>query len=703
MSGRMSKNDLIEHSAVESEVARDSLRLLYDVGREFAAALDLRTVLHRVLFLSMKNVGAISGSIIVLDESGQPLESAFLMPGQKHDHTALQLRVTYERGMAGWVAKHREAVLVLDTSEDERWLRRPDDAVERTGSKSAVSAPIMAREKLVGVITLVHPQPGFFYQDHLDLVKAIADQAGMAILNARLYAESQRQARVMTAVAESAATINASLQLEDVLGRILKQISQALQVEGAFLAFIDRENEVLEFKACALNSVVTSMGTRISLETGIAGWVARHGESALVADTSEDDRFSPDVDEALGIQRKSVLCVPICSEAQVIGVLEVDNPLEEAFGTDDMRVLTGIGEMAGSAIRHAQLFESQQAAHRRYRELFEDSIDPILITDWQGSTIEANRQAEIKIGVQSDQIRALKIDNITRIDTEAVGENYSSLVPGKTISFESTLAPNNGEEVPVQVYVRSVYNEGVPYLQWILRDISERKNLDKLREDLIAMVYHDIRSPLANVVSSLGVMKTIIDQDGEDFEALLAIAMRSTERIQRLTDSLLDINRLEAGQPVWNREAVSPGDLIAEALDVVLSIAQIKKIEIDVQPIEDLPDINVDVDMIRRVIINLLENALKYTPAKGEISIGAQYHEVFMEFWVQDNGPGIPEMDRERIFDKFAQLPNTAGRSGFGLGLAFCRLAVLGHGGRIWVESEEGMGAKFRFELPVSG
>jgi GAF domain-containing protein len=165
-------------AAKRTEEVRASLELLYEIGREVAAALDLRTVLNRLLFLSMKSVGAGSGSIIVLDENNQPVESAFLMPGQNRDATALQLRVTYERGMAGWVARNRQAVLVPDTSKDVRWLRRPDDAKERTGPKSAVSAPIMARDKLVGVITLVHPRPNFFTSDHLELVRAIADQAG---------------------------------------------------------------------------------------------------------------------------------------------------------------------------------------------------------------------------------------------------------------------------------------------------------------------------------------------------------------------------------------------------------------------------------------------------------------------------------------------------------------------------------------------
>src|SRR4030067_3094867 len=109
-----------------SEKSRASLELLYEVGREVAPALALPTVLQRVLFLSMKYVEAISGSILVIDDVGQPVDSAFSILGKAYDESALQLSVTYERGMAGWVARHREAVLIPDTSQDNRRLRRAD-------------------------------------------------------------------------------------------------------------------------------------------------------------------------------------------------------------------------------------------------------------------------------------------------------------------------------------------------------------------------------------------------------------------------------------------------------------------------------------------------------------------------------------------------------------------------------------------------
>lgn len=516
------------------EAARASLELLYEVSREFAAALDLRTVLHRVLFLSMKHVGASSGSIIVLDETGQPVESAILVHGRPTDHTTQQLRVTYDQGLAGWVARHRQAVLAPDTSQDERWLRLPDDAIERSGPKSAVSAPIQARENLVGVITLVHPTPQFFTHDHLALVQALADQAG-------------------------------------------------------------------------------------------------------------------------------------------------------------------------NAIRHAQLYENLQIAHRRYQELFEVSLDPIVITNWQGTILEVNRQAALILGQDRAALPGCAIQDFHPLNQEKLGAGFDHLASGELVSYEGNLRLGPEREIPVRVNARSFEFRTEILIQWVFHDISESRKLDRLREDLAAMIYHDLRSPLTNVASSLSVLESFLPIDNEPLvQSVFGIAQRSVDRILRLTNSLLDINRLEAGQPVGSRSPVRPAALLTEALEAVKLALESRKLKLETVFTADLPPVLADPEMIRRVLINLLENAIKFSPAEGKIELGARRRHQQVWFWVKDQGPGIPLSDRERVFEKFTQLGDAQGPRGLGIGLAFCKLAVEGHGGKIWVESEPDTGSCFCFTLPVA-
>jgi signal transduction histidine kinase len=200
------------------------------------------------------------------------------------------------------------------------------------------------------------------------------------------------------------------------------------------------------------------------------------------------------------------------------------------------------------------------------------------------------------------------------------------------------------------------------------------------------------------------MLATVIpDTDKTTSDSILRIAHHSIDRIQRLISSLLDLNRLEQNQPLGERQAMALSMLINDALDAVKPAAEGRGQVIDVELAEPIPPVFVDVDMIRRVLINLLENAIKYTPTSGHMRVNARTEGGLVRISVEDNGAGIPESDRERVFDKFMRLKNGQGNpGGLGVGLAFCKLAVQGHGGKIWVESAPERGSIFIFTLPAA-
>jgi NtrC-family two-component system sensor histidine kinase KinB len=683
------------------EEDRTRLELLYHVSREVATALDLRTVLQRVLFEAIKSVGGERGTIVVLDDAGKAVDSTIVFGERIQETTTQQLRDTVEHGLAGWVLKHRKPALIADTSLDERWLQRPDDAKRKTPSKSALCMPLLAREQLVGVLTLVHSQPNAFNAEHLDLMQAIADQAGIAVLNARLYTESQRKARVMSALAESAADINTSLRLDEVLERILNQTIQALQVETVALALIEPVGSELVFQAATGQNAGNILNRRIPSGQGLAGVVIKSGRGVVIPDVGKDQRFK----NIGGIDTRAVAMAPIQAPGKVIGVLEAINPVAGEFDIDALLVLTGLGSLAGTSIQNAQLFERMDSSHQHYRELFEDSIDPILLTDWDGKVIEANRQALEFSGYNNKNVHNVTIDKLHDVNWNMTGLGFDDLKTYQTFSYDSVLRNVSGRAIPIQVSVRPVEFEQAILLQWIFHDISERKALDDLRNDLMSMVYHDLRAPLANVISSLDLLSSLIsDNDDEDVQSILTVAFHSTMRIQRMINTLLDINRLESGQEIVTRNVVDITGLVNDAVSEVEQIAESRNQKIHVQmPMEEnLTPVWVDGEMILRVFINLLENATKFSPPEGQITICAQPEDAWIKVYVKDQGPVIPASEQERIFNKFTRLHGKEKRSGLGIGLAFCRLAVEGHGGRIWVESEGGQGNTFFFTLPVA-
>jgi PAS domain S-box-containing protein len=677
------------------------LELLMNISREVAAALDLRTVLQRLLFSAMQHVGGERSSIIVMDDAGKPVDATIVYGKKFHEHTTQQLRDTVERGLAGWVVQNRKAALVTDTTKDIRWLRRADDTENKNGAKSAICVPLLARDRLVGVLTLVHSIPNAFNERHLELMQAIADQASVAVLNARLYTESQRTARVMTALAEGAAAMNSSLEVADVWRRVLNQTMQALQVETAALALIEHESHDLVFHAAAGHRSGNIPGKRIPHGQGLAGLVVSKDQTVIVPSVKLDARYS-EADQLGEIEARSIAIAPIRSQGKVIGIIEAVNPISGAFDPDAPVVMTGLGGLAGTTIQNAQVLAQLQKAHERYRELFEDSVDPIVITDWDGRILEANRQAVTLSGYSNETLRSMRIDQLHDLKPNKTGLNYQALRLGGECSYESVLRLKDGGTIPIEVHARRVELEETDSAQWILRDITERKELDVLREDMTAMIYHDLRSPLGNIVSSLDLMDSILPND-DTLRSMLNIARNSTGRIQRLVNSLLDISRLESGQQIVDQNAIDPLVLIREALRDVEPSAAGRHQMLENRATGVLPLIWVDVDMAHRVLINLLENAIKYTPAGGLVEIGAQTTSgTSVKFWVRDNGPGISAADRERIFEKFTRLRGKETPSGMGVGLAFCRLAVQGHGGQIWVESETGVGTTFWLTLPVA-
>jgi signal transduction histidine kinase len=184
---------------------------------------------------------------------------------------------------------------------------------------------------------------------------------------------------------------------------------------------------------------------------------------------------------------------------------------------------------------------------------------------------------------------------------------------------------------------------------------------------------------------------------------LIDIAARATQRISNLVDSLLDISRLEAGQELTDRLPVSIKTLVESALDQMTLYAQRKRMCLKTELPEQLPLVLADGGMIERVLVNLLDNALKYTPVDGKVTVSVEVSDDLLWVRVHDNGPGIPLQYRRWIFDKFARVRDQVSMGGIGLGLAFCRLAINAHGGRIWVEGAPEQGSTFIFTLPLGG
>ncbi|MGD8814385.1 MAG: GAF domain-containing protein [Anaerolineales bacterium] len=677
-----------------------SLELLYSISRELAAQIDLAKLLKRILQLTAEKLGAASGGILVIDEEGVATEGALLYEGAVRGHTAAQQADTLRGGLAGWVLQNRKPALVINTHKDPRWMRRDGKHIDSL-SRSAISVPLIAQDRIVGVLTLVHPQEGHYNEAHLDLLGAIADQAGMAVEKARLFAAEQERRRQALILQEIARTINSVLDPAMVFDKILGQLARLVDYDKASIMLID--NELLQLVAArGFENAASLIGREISVdpETEI-GKMLSSGIPMVVEDAQEtpgwfDLEEMPELRDVHGW-----IGTPLVIRKSSVGVLNVCSHTRGAYDQADLDVVAAFAVHATTGVANAQLFSETQAASQLYAGLFEDSIDSILITNTQGVITDANNRAEYFLGYKRDALFDRSINSLHTSRPEEIPEDLTRLKPSETKSYTTAMIAASGEELPVEVYVKRIDVARQPFLQWILRDISERLELDELRDDLTSMIFHDLRSPLANVISSLEVLQASVAPDGETLQSVLAIAMRSSRRLSRLVDSLLDLARLNAGKDILDKADASLEAIIDEAIEEVQPVANAKSHTINVALSKHLPEIVFDVDMIRRVMINLIENAIKFTPSGGKIEVRAKHIDKDVVVSVIDTGPGISEDEHQEIFEKFARGKHVDRPKGLGLGLSFCKLAIEAHGGRIWVDSEPGKGSTFSFSLPI--
>ncbi len=235
-------------------------------------------------------------------------------------------------------------------------------------------------------------------------------------------------------------------------------------------------------------------------------------------------------------------------------------------------------------------------------------------------------------------------------------------------------------------------------------DISDRKAIERMKDEFISVVSHELRTPLTSIHSALKILATgrlgSLTSDGQQ---MLEIADENTDRLVRLVNNVLDLQRIESGAVTMERQICNVADLMVTATEAMQAMAQQHDIQLSTAPIE--LEIWADADYIVQALTNLLSNAIKFSYPEGHVWLTADVlPNRQLQFTIRDQGPGIPSEQLERIFDRFHQVDSSDSRKkgGTGLGLTICRKIIEQHGGRIWAESTVGEGSRFIFTVPVS-
>lgn len=697
--------DITDVQVAHDTEATRRLQALYAVSNILtqveADGRNLSQVLPYALHVIVKQLGAFDGSIMLLDEQEKidQIWPAGDVPRVEQISPFVQNIQT--NGLISWVVRSRQAAIIEDTRNDFRWLPRQASHVTAQEAWSVLCAPFMTTEKVIGVATVRKPGVSQFGQDDLDLLIAFANQATSAIEKARLLQESRRQLRISDLLNEASRAINSSLNINQVMQTMLAQMNEFLHAEAISIALVDKGSNELVYQVAEGIGKNAIVGLRLPSNQGLSGWVMEHGQPVHVPDTSADLRFKSMGDERTGHQTRAMICAPMTYQGEVLGTIQAINPTDGFFTSQDLELLVNLAAVASSAIANAQQFALTQAAEARYTSLFHDSIDPIILAELSGQIIEANQRASAFTGYSRQELLAMRISDLHAPETKL--PNVKRMQPNSVRVFNSQISAKNGRRLHVEVYARrTAYGES-EFIQWIHHDISKQIELEEMRKDLQTMLFHDLQSPLGNVISSLELLTYELPADSSPaLLEMVEIAMRSSGRLQTLIRSLLDINQLEAGHPITEQNRVRIEALVEDAWEIVRPSYEKRKMPFCRLLTPDLPEVYVQADMIRRVLVNLLDNAIKYSPDSPQVTLEVRpYDAENLLISVADRGEGVPEMLRTAVFEKFRRIKTDTYSKGLGLGLAFCRLAVEGHGGQIWIDDAEGGGARFNFTLPI--
>ncbi len=389
-----------------------------------------------------------------------------------------------------------------------------------------------------------------------------------------------------------------------------------------------------------------------------------------------------------------VVLVRLARASSDLGTLNVD--LERRVDERTAALSTANGEMRASETRKAAILEA--------------SPDGILLLDGKGHLLELNPAAQQTFRLSFEQAVGRDFLALALPASLPAGERErvaSALdVPsGRSTRLESPCLRADGSVFPAELTIARVAGEGPPRFTAFVRDITERKEVERMKNEFISTVSHELRTPLTSIRGSLGLLEGgIMGELPPQAVDMVRIARTNTERLIRLINDILDLEKMEAGKLELKLALLECVELVEATLSGVQGMADTAGVTLRSE-VEGTPQVKGDRDRLIQVLTNLVSNAVKFSPRDAPVTV--RVHDApggRVRFSVVDQGPGISAEQRGRLFGRFQQLDgsDTRSKGGTGLGLAISQAIVEQHGGRIEVESEEGKGSTFTFSLEAA-
>ncbi len=729
----------LEAERAEWEQTRADLReqrqladALRDVAATLNSTLSLAEVFDGILTQLLRLVPYDAANVILLENTPHP--SKPLTARTVREYAQLQLdRESKAQGEPFAVDDlyylkqmliTGQARVVPNTLTDARWTRQPHTQWVR----SWLGAPIQIKGRVIGFLSVNSATPDFFRAAQTDRLQTLADQAAIAIENARLFEETRQRLLTLEVLYETSLALSQLLTPREIGQKIIDLVVRKLNWHHSTIRLYHPDQnslELLAFSQPHLQSEEEARAVENRFKTlitrpgqGLSGWVIEHGQTVRSGDVSADPRYA---ETFPGLQ--SGLYVPLKIGERVLGVISVESEQADAFNEADERLTTTLAAQAAIALENALLYEQvklyalelEERVAARTSELDHERARLQTILDTAGEAIFrvgvdgriefANAATTRLMGYAVDEVLGQSplalfrstlnapaiiqdLDDSVRQHRSWQGELINRRKDGSVYETAVALTPIADRHGQHQGYV-AVY-----------RDITAHKELERLKSQFVSRIGHELRTPLSAIMLNLELLEYGKPERQAHYRQALTA---SAERLRQLIEAFFQMAKLDADLEQPDSLPVDLNRLVQDTTGEQIGRAQAQGLTLDlkIDPAAGLTPILSDPQWLRQVITIVVDNALKYTSAPGTITVSTATRTETDRAWytitIQDTGPGLTSEDLSRLFDRFFRGSAASQYTvpGTGLNLAIAQAIMSKLGGKITVESEHGHGATF--------
>jgi len=713
----------VEHARLHAESARraEELAALNRTSQLITARLDLSSLLETISRSVTSLMGSTGCGIGLLSPDRTLIEHAAAHGFRTPEWRNLSVRVG--EGLIGLAVSTGRAVRSDDLREDPRSARR--DLDEKEGIRSMLSVPLRVAGQIIGVLSAFSSQARAFGDRQQSVLESFADQAGIAIQNARLFEETQRRARETQALLRAGHAVNQSLDVSETVRLILHQAREVLEVQSCGLFTLDAATGELTATASLDLPTEDLQAIRLRVGEGITGVAVKERRPVQTADLYRDPRVRyPQA--AL----RSMLAAPLIVGEQTIGALTVLRTDVHHFSTEEESLVSAFADQAAMALEHARLFSSVRTYSERLEAMVEartHELDEqkrfvevvletlplgLFVLDAELRVISTNREGAALVPVEA-AARPPFAELMPPAKVAAVRAFLQGAVTAREVCHTEEELPAGGETLTVRLTATPLRAPQATHLLVLVEDITLQKRLERqmvLTERLTtagrlaAGVAHELNNPLATIAGCAEALRErsqdshLRDLDAfKDFPSYLGLIEEEAYRCKEITGSLLHFVR----DPGSRRAPTDLNVLVDKVLELIGHQSRYAQSRFERRLDAELPDVVANEGQLRQVFLGLASNALDAMDGRGTLTVTTRRRNAKeVEIAFRDEGPGIPEHILPRVFDPFFTTKPPG--QGTGLGLAIAQGIVADHDGRFEVDSRAGAGTTFRVILPVS-